>query len=440
MPRSDVNIDVATPRAGTTPYHDLWTKPFRESTDASVLWLGPPYRDAFGALRTGILGNGGVLLLTGEAGSGKTMLASALADGLGAEGMCVAKLTHGGLEPADLRHAVAQALALPAAPDTPEAFRGQLGDFLRDVYERRARVLLYIDEAQDLDAGLLDEIVQLVRVGREAGHERVNVLNVLLVGHSELEASLRRREVSGIAAAIRTRARLDPLRPRDVADYIAFRLRGAGADRELFSREAIRVIGAASSGVPRRINRICDCALQTAWQRNLRAVSAGVVRDAIRDWGLEAGSGGRRRFRPSGGVRWVLSAAALTVAVGLGAAFYYAGGHGPARDRPTSVHAEAPGSPADSGRERPAVTADVEPPTAGGPAARPRPMRVDKAPGAEPGVAPDRSRRRPAEGLRNARRRPTSLSADMTAERRPVAGRPDDSAANVERLLRYQAP
>jgi general secretion pathway protein A len=422
-------------------YYDLWTKPFRESIDPSVLWMGLTYREGFAALRTGIVENAGLLLLTGEAGSGKTILANALAAGLRAEGVCVAKLTLGGLTPDDFRHAVTRALALPELSDTRETFLGNLSDFLRDAYARRAKVLLYIDEAQELGPEVLTEIEHLVRVGREAGRNKVNVLNVLLVGHSDIEASLRRREPPGLAEAIRIRARLESLGVRQVREYIAFRLRAAGADRELFFKEAIRAIGAASNGVPRLINRICDYALKTASQRNERVVSAKVVGDAIKAWGLAAtgvANGGWPRCYASGRRRFVIAAVVIGV-IGLGAVYYVADGTNSDRDRrmedlrplpgrkPVADIKPAPG-PANPGQ--PAVFR----PSAR--AATPAPSTSVAGPRMEP-VTPSR----PAEGLPDARRqvgisRPPGI---LSTDRRPV-GRPDDAVGNMELLLRYQAP
>lgn len=379
--------------ASEVPYHDLWTKPFRENTDPSFLWLGPQYRDAFATLRSAILQNAGLLLLTGEVGTGKTMLARALADSLRAEGMRVGRLAYAGLHPDEFWNAVAHALALSSSPDARADLPARIGEFLQRAYARREKAILVIDEAQDLPAALLDEIDRLARAGLEAGRGKVNVINVLLVGQSAVEALLRRGPGGGDRVTVRVH--LGPLAPDQVADYIAFRLRVAGADRELFSAEAIQDIAIASSGVPRLINRICDCALQVASQRDARVVSSDIVAEALRDFGLAppgAATGGRgRRHAARRLVKRIAYASALALAIVVGVIVYHGGGASSVREdssrqgdgKPAAVAPGVPhGGPA-AGLPAGASTA-VTPPL--GDAAAPGPQREPGHPATEPAV------------------------------------------------------
>ena len=242
--------------------------PFRENTDPTFLWLGPPNRDAFNTLRTGVLENAGVLLLTGDVGTGKTMLAGAIAESLRAEGVRVEKLLHSDLSAHEFRYGVAEAFELPTRSNVRATFFEQVTEFLEAAHTRGEKMLLIIDEAHGFGTVLLDEIEELVRAGRTASGDTINVMNVLLVSHTDIEAEV-----------IAVRAHLTPLEPKHVADYIAFRLRVAGGDRELFTDDAIRGIAAMSGGVPRVINRVCDCALQLAADRNEAVVTAEIVRE-----------------------------------------------------------------------------------------------------------------------------------------------------------------
>jgi general secretion pathway protein A len=403
---------VAEPSRRTLdfPYHGLRTKPFRDNTDPAFLWLGPPYRDALNTLRAGVLRNAGVLLLTGEVGVGKTMLARALADRLAAEGVRVATLGHVALPPDEFRNGVARALGAPAAAETRDALR----EFLRAAHARGEKVLLVVDEAQNLDAPLLDEIGELVRLGREAGHGAVDVLNVLLVSQPGIETLLRRKKRRDRADLVAVRAHLGPLDAAQVGEYVVSRLRAAGGDRELFSMDAIAEVAAMSGGVPRLINQICDRTLLVTSPWNGCMVSAGVVRGAFRE--IDPGiAGAGRRWMARARSRPALLAASVVLAAGLGVVVYhYEGDRLPGRVRdlvrsatgsaaapvaavpPPSLTPGAASAPAatTSGDSAPATeatapgvpaTTGVTPP-ADGTAAAPAPERAPAMPPAVPGA------------------------------------------------------
>jgi general secretion pathway protein A len=351
------------------PYHELWIKPFRENTDPSFLWLGPQYRDAFATLRAAILQNAGVLLLTGDVGTGKTMLARALGDSLRAEGVRVGRLAYAGLHPQEFWNAVSLALELPGVTDTRAGVPAHVAAFLHQAYARRAKVLLVIDEAQDLVPAVLDEIDQLARAGLEAGRGKVNVVNILLVGQPAIDGAVGRR--AGRDGQDRVAVRLSPLPPEQVAEYIAFRLRVSGADRELFSADVIAAIATAAAGVPRLVNRICDCALQVASQRDESVVSLEIVAETLSDFGLTTSAdvsarAGHRRA-PRGAFRRIAYAAALTLVVGLGVAVYQGGGATHVReDHPSQpVETAAPEAPGGS----PSVVETLPSPPTGSPLA-----------------------------------------------------------------------
>src|SRR5262245_54917209 len=198
------------------------------------------------------------------------MLARALADRLAADGVRVAKLGHAALQPDELHNGVARAFGVSSA--------SEMREFLRATHGLGEKLLVIIDEAQNFDAALLEAVADLVREGREAGNGTVNVLNVLLVAQPSLDAILKRRKRQDTGERVAVRAHLAPLDIAQVGDYVAFRLRAAGAEREIFSYDAIGEIAAISGGVPRLINRVCDRTLIATSAWNGCMVSAGVVR------------------------------------------------------------------------------------------------------------------------------------------------------------------
>jgi general secretion pathway protein A len=299
------------------------TNPFRENIDTRFLWLGPPHGDVFAGLRAAALDKGGLLLLTGDVGTGKTLLANAIVDSLSAEGARVATLMYTDLRPPELRSEVARVFALPMVGETRREFLARWNYFLQAARARRERILLVLDEAQDLDDELLDEVDGMARVGRTAGGE-VSTISILLVSQTDADALRRWCETRGGEGRIAHRCHLGPIEPQYVGDYVAFRLRVAGADHEVFSADALQEIARASGGVPRLINRICASALLVASGRSEAAISAETVTHALNDSGRpEAPSPTGRPPRAQRGIRWIAYAAILAVAIGLGAAVYH---------------------------------------------------------------------------------------------------------------------
>jgi type II secretory pathway predicted ATPase ExeA len=359
-------VPEASRRSLEIVYHGLRTKPFRENTDPAFLWLGLPYREALNTLRTGVLQNAGVLLLTGEVGVGKTMLARALADRLAGEGVRVAKLGHAPAHPEEFRNVVARAFGAPAPLDPQDTHAKGFADLLRAAHALGDRGLLVVDEAQNLDAALLDAVADLVRMGREASGGTTNVLNVLLVAQPGIETMLKRRKRHDGGDFVSVRAHLGRLDVAQVGEYVAFRLRAAGADREIFSYDAIGEVAATSGGIPRLINQICDRTLIATSAWNGCMVSAGVVRGALRDVDPAAVSPGRRRLTGAR-ARRIVYAACLVAVIGLGVYLYQAGRLDGVADRlartTRGASSPAPVAPAAAPSE-PAPRAATESPTA----------------------------------------------------------------------------
>ncbi len=336
--------------------HRRRTNPFRENIDPRFLWLGPPHGDALAGLRAAVE-KGGLLLLTGDIGTGKTLLANAVADSLRAEGARVAKLVYTDLRPYEFRSEVAREFALSVGGATRGEFLARCDDFLRAARARRERILLVLDEAQDLDGALLDEIDHLARVGREVGEGEGNAISILLVSQTDADALRRWCESHGGEDIIAHRCHLTPLEPQHVCDYVASRLRVAGADHEVFSADAGREIARVSGGVPRLINRICDSALLVASGQREGVVSAETVTDALDDSrGGEPTPPTGRPWRARRGSRWITYAAVLVLAIGLGAAVYHTWSATNARNDGRQSEGEpAPGGRGDPNGGRPAT-------------------------------------------------------------------------------------
>jgi type II secretory pathway predicted ATPase ExeA len=244
--------------------------------DPSLAWLGGPYGEAFAALSAGT----GLLVLTGEIGTGKTTVANALAQSFLDEGGLVGTLFYPSLEPLDFLRAVAHAYRLPTELTTRDAFHAELRELVRRAATEGRRVVFVVDEAQSLGGELLDEIERLMasvsdeaRPSPAAPHEPgvagLGSFSVLLVGQESLESTLADPAHTRLAQRIGARYRLRPMNEDEVAAYVDHRLTATGVDGVRFTRAAIAEIHRASEGLPRLVDSIAERAAVRPVQRSV---------------------------------------------------------------------------------------------------------------------------------------------------------------------------
>jgi type II secretory pathway predicted ATPase ExeA len=258
-------------------YFNLKTKPFALSTDPRFLWAGANQRQALATLSYGLKENRGIVVLSGEFGTGKTTLVSAFVQSLD-DTVLVAQLPEPGTDPAHFRLAVAAGFGLRIANPNLEALMEALTRLADDQREYRPPFVLTIDEAQGLTAAMQHDLLRLTN--REYQDHRL--LHILLVGQNEIYQRVARATRPALQNQFSATCRLYPLSESDIADYINLRLRIAGARRALFSDDAVRLIHAFSRGVPRAINLVCDSALSQAAMKGADKVDAETV-DLCRD-------------------------------------------------------------------------------------------------------------------------------------------------------------
>jgi general secretion pathway protein A len=263
---------------------DLWGRPFQPTCDLRFLWLGPAQRDTLAALKNAVLGPSGLLVLTGGIGAGKTLLAHALLAELG-EAAVVAQVPHPDVEPLDCWVAVARAWGFEAGDQTRAAFVQSLSQFLTRRAAQSPIPLLFIDEAQSLHHKVCIEIEHILTVGRASKRRPT----VLLVGQRELLDLLAAPERAALSHWTRLRGDLRTLTEAEVVEYVRHRLAVAGCQRDLFTPDALGDIAAASHGIPRLINSLCNLALWSASQANLGAIDARLLRESARQLGMAPG-------------------------------------------------------------------------------------------------------------------------------------------------------
>jgi len=226
----------------------------------------------------------GFVVITGDVGTGKTTLINALLEELDPEIKRV-HLSDPGSKISDLFYLIAKHLELSVKDTNKGTMLWALNEFMQNQLPENERVLLIIDEAQRLSPNMLEEIRLLSNI--ETARRRL--FQIFLLGQEELNAKLAAPELRQLRQRIGLKYHLKPLNPADTGAYITHRLQVAGlVERpfrgyELFARNAVKAIYAFTKGYPRAINVVCESALVTAFARDLKRVTKGIINEVTRD-------------------------------------------------------------------------------------------------------------------------------------------------------------
>ena len=261
-------------------YYGFNNKPFEITPDPKFFYLSENHKEALAHLRYAIREGKGFTVITGEVGTGKTTLVHMILSTLD-ENVRIANVFNPLMEPDDFLDYVCVDLGIREAGG---GTRGQnitmLYHFLLECFERKDRVFLIIDEAQNLDKKLLEEVRLLTNL--ETAKNKL--LHVILLGQPELNKTLADEKFRALKQRITTRYHLNALNFAETKEYILFRLKKAGArNLSLFDNGAVKAIYKYSKGIPRLINIVCDNALITGFSRDLNRIRKPVIQETIRD-------------------------------------------------------------------------------------------------------------------------------------------------------------
>jgi len=261
-----------------TSFFGLQEKPFAITPDPRYLYLSERHAEALAHLLYGINEAGGFIQLTGEVGTGKTTIIRSLLEQLPAHAD-VALILNPRVTPAEFLLTICEELRIPV----PEPGRGSvkllmdlIGRRLLDTHARGRRVVLIVDEAQNLSAHTLEQVRLLTNLETAT----TKLLQIILIGQPELRDLLARPELRQLAQRITARYHLNPLSSEESGGYVKHRMRVAGATAEAFTPASLREVHRLSGGVPRIINVICDRALLGAFTHEDHRVSGKLVREA----------------------------------------------------------------------------------------------------------------------------------------------------------------
>ena len=252
--------------------------PFRLTPDTEFLYMSNAHARAKAYMDYSVWNREGFVVITGEIGCGKTILIKKLLSELEEENFLVAKIFQTQLDEVEFLQAVLVEYGLNPFSAKKVELIDMLNTFLVDSYREMKQLVLIVDDAHNLSLKALEEIRMLS--GLETQKEKV--LHVILVGQPQLNAMLDAPELEQLVQRVRLRFHVRPLTLDEMAEYIAHRLKVAGATRtDLFTPETMPVIYKYTGGVPRLINTLCDTTLTVAYADNLPTVTISVLKEAL---------------------------------------------------------------------------------------------------------------------------------------------------------------
>jgi general secretion pathway protein A len=265
-------------------FYGLRERPFDLMPDPRFLFLSPQHHEALTHLKYGLSGRPGITMVIGDAGTGKSTLIRAALQGAPPEGTRVATLSNPTLRRDEFYDHLARAFNFsPDAGTSKTAFLHEIEAALEVCHRDNSVLALIVDEAQSLPNELLEEL----RLLTNAGSEGQRSLTLILVGQPELADRLNDPSLRQLKQRVALRAELAPFTLRETAGYIASRITVAGGRADqVFTRDAVLAVHAASKGLPRIINVLCDNALVNGFAAGARPVGSPTIAEVCADFDL----------------------------------------------------------------------------------------------------------------------------------------------------------
>ena len=257
-------------------YYKLKEKPFNLTPDPDYLYMSPGHENVYTHLEYAVQESKGFVVVTGEVGSGKTTLINYLLRKI-PQAIHVGIINNTFVHPQELLRMICQEFEMPTDDADKASLLARFYNYLLEQYSRRQRVILIIDEAQNLPDRSLEEIRMLSNLESEKHH----LVQMVLVGQPQLREKLQRKRMEQFVQRVTVSCHLDGLGKNEVEGYIRHRLTVAGAENlDLFDAEAIEAIYRHSMGIPRLINTLCDSAFVYGYADDVNVIGRDII-DAV---------------------------------------------------------------------------------------------------------------------------------------------------------------
>ncbi len=265
-------------------FYNLQRNPFEITPDPSFLFATKKHNEALAALYYGVRRRKGFVVMTGEVGTGKTLLVRCLLQVLSRANVAYAYVFNPRLSPVEFLQYIAGDFRLAASGKNKSDLLLALSDYVISRHLKGLTTVLVVDEAHHLSTDVLEEVRLLTNL--ETSEEKL--LQILLVGQPELDDKLDAIELRQLKQRIALRSHLGALNLDETQGYIYRRLQlaGSASPAQLFPPDTIREVHRHARGIPRLVNTLCENALIHGYAQQAQAVTPDIVEEIATDFRL----------------------------------------------------------------------------------------------------------------------------------------------------------
>lgn len=268
-------------------FYKLTRKPFQLNADNDFFFKSEIHKRALAYMRYGLTKGEGFIVITGMPGTGKTMLIKQLAGSINPEKVTFGVLVSAQLGADDLLKMIAATFKLPYEGDDKATLLGKLERFFIGEAERGRRLLVIVDEAQNLPKSSLEELRMLSNFERSGK----SLLQLFLMGQDQFNKTLALPDMEQFRQRVVASYQLKPLSEDQTKNYIMFRLKRAGwLQWPQFADDAFPLLFRHSKGIPRKINTLCERVLMLGFLDELQSIDGSVVQAVLDDIAEEGGA------------------------------------------------------------------------------------------------------------------------------------------------------